>query len=165
MARSAPSSVPPTARRISSDRSTGRTRAREPPFHQPFTFPSREGRTMTVAETREFLRARGCPEPVVSAGADGLVEEWENLVDRVEKGYPLGLDDYLNDLDGRELIAALMSAVARALTPVQKRRLVAADERMRAAVQPLEHCLWGDRLAAARSTTSSAPHPTRSRPK
>jgi hypothetical protein len=104
---------------------------------------------MTVAETREFLRARGCPEPVVSAGADGLVEEWERLVDQVEKGYPLGLDDYLNDLDGRELIAALMSAVSRALTPVQKRRLVAADERMRAAVQPLEHCLWGDRLAAA----------------
>lgn len=104
---------------------------------------------MTVAETREFLRARGCPEPVVSAGADGLVEEWERVVEQVERGYPLGLDDYLNDMDGRELIAALMHAVARALTPVQKRRLVAADERMRAAVEPLAHCLWGDRLAAA----------------
>ena len=104
---------------------------------------------MTVAETREFLRARGCPEPVVSGGADGLVEEWERVVAQVEQGYPLGLDDYLNDMDGRELIAALMNAVARALTPVQKRRLVAADERMRAAVQPLAHCLWGDRLAAA----------------
>ena len=104
---------------------------------------------MTVAETREFLRTRGCPEPVVSAGADGLVEAWERVVAQVEQGYPLGLDDYLNDMDGRELIAALMSAVARALTPVQKRRLVAADERMRAASQPLAHCLWGDRLAAA----------------
>jgi len=104
---------------------------------------------MTVAETREFLRARGCPEPVVNAGADGLVEEWDRVVTQVEQGYPLGLDDYLNDMDGRELIAAVMGAVVRALTPVQKRRLVAADERMRAAVQPLAHCLWGDRLAAA----------------
>ena len=104
---------------------------------------------MTVAETREFLRARGCPEPVVAAGADGLVEEWERIVEQVEQGYPLGLDDYLNDMDGRELIAALMSAVSRALSPPQKRRLTAADERMRAAVTPLQHCLWGDRLAAA----------------
>jgi len=104
---------------------------------------------MTVGETREFLRARGCPEPVVTAGADGLVSDWERVVEQVEKGYPLGLDDYLNDMDGRELIAALMASVARALAPPQKRRLLAADERMRAATVPLAHCLWGDRLAAA----------------
>jgi hypothetical protein len=110
---------------------------------------------MTVAETREFLRARGCPEPVVNAGAEGLIEEWERVVGQVEQGYPLGLDDYLNDLDGRELIAALMAAVSRALTPVQKRRLLAADERMRVASVPLTHCLWGDRLAAANGWDAS----------
>ena len=104
---------------------------------------------MTVGEIRDFLRARGCPEGVVAAGADGLIEEWERVVDSVEKGYPLGLDDYLNDMDGRELIAALMGTLSRALTPTQKRALEAADARMRAAITPLGRCLWGERLAAA----------------
>lgn len=104
---------------------------------------------MSVAETKEFLRSRGCPEGVVAGGADGLIEEWERVVGLVETGYKLGLDDYLNDLDGRELIAALVAHITRALTPTQKRRLEAADMRMRAAVKPLGRCLWGDRLAAA----------------
>lgn len=104
---------------------------------------------MTVAETKEFLRSRGCPEGVVAGGVDGLIEDWERVVGQIESGYPLGLDDYLNDMDGRELIAALMATIARALTPAQKRRLEAADLRMRAAVKPLGRCLWGDRLAAA----------------
>ncbi len=104
---------------------------------------------MSVGEIKEFLRGRGCPEGVVSAGVEGLIEEWERVVGQVEAGYPLGLDDYLNDMDGRELIAAVTAAVARALTPAQKRRLAAADERMRAAVLPLGRCLWGERLAAA----------------
>ena len=104
---------------------------------------------MSVAETREFLRARGCPEAVVMAGADGLIEEWERVVGQVEAGYPLGFDDYLNDMDGRELIAALVASISRVLNPPQKRRLEAADARMRAATKPLGRCLWGPRLAAA----------------
>jgi hypothetical protein len=53
---------------------------------------------------REFLSDRGCPDEVVTAGLDGLVSEWERAVVQVESGYPLGLDDYLNDLDGRQLL-------------------------------------------------------------
>ena len=104
---------------------------------------------MSVAETKEFLRARGCPEGVVAAGADGLIEEWERVIGQIETGYPLGLDDYLNDMDGRELIALLMASVSRALSPPQKRRLEAADTRARATLRPLGRCLWGPRLAAA----------------
>ena len=111
---------------------------------------------MTVGETRDFLRARGCPEGVVAGGVDGLIEDWERVADQVERGYPLGLDDYLNDMDGRELIAALMATVARALAPPQRRRLEAADARMRAAVTPLGRCLWGERLADANDWDATA---------
>jgi len=104
---------------------------------------------VTVAEIREFLRARGCPETVVAGGAEGLIDEWERVVASIEAGYPLGLDDYLNDMDGRELIAAVMASIARALTPIQKRRLAAADARLRAVLVPHGGCLWGERLAAA----------------
>lgn len=104
---------------------------------------------MTVGETRDFLRARGCPEGVVAAGADGLIVGWEAIVEMVETGYPLGLDDYLNDMDSRELIAALIATVPRALAPPQKRRLEAADARMRTIVAPHGRCLWGERMANA----------------
>lgn len=104
---------------------------------------------MTVPEIREFLRVRGCPETVVAAGAEGLVEEWERVVASVETGYRLGLDDYLNDMDGRELIATLMASIARVLTPAQRRRLDAADARMKTLLVPHGGCLWGERLAAA----------------
>ncbi len=38
-------------------------------------------------------------------GGEGLVRRWRDFVAQVEKGYPLGLDDYRNDLDVRTLIA------------------------------------------------------------
>ena len=104
---------------------------------------------MTATAIREFLRARGCPETVVEAGAEGLIEEWERVVAAIETGYPLGLDDYLNDIDGREMIAAVREAVPRALTPTQRRRLELADSRARAQMVPHGKCLWGERLAAA----------------
>ena len=54
---------------------------------------------------RRKLRERGAPEHIVSDGGEGLVRRWRQFVEQVEKGYPLGLDDYRNDLDIRTLIA------------------------------------------------------------
>lgn len=98
---------------------------------------------------RDFLRSRGCPEPVVSAGIAGLIEDWDRITQEIETGYKLGLDDYLNDMDARELIAAALAAVPKILTPTLRRKLDAADQRARAALAPAGRCLWGPRLAAA----------------
>ena len=104
---------------------------------------------MSVEAVRDFLRSRGCPEPVVSAGIAGLIEDWERITEEIETGYKLGLDDYLNDIDARELIAATLAAVPKILTPTLRRKLEAADKRARAALVPAGRCLWGPRLAAA----------------
>jgi len=104
---------------------------------------------MSAEELREFLRSRGCPEPVASAGLAGLIEDWERIAEEIETGYKLGLDDYLNDMDARELIAAAIAAVQKVLTPALRRRLEAADQKARAALVPAGRCLWGPRLAAA----------------
>ena len=54
---------------------------------------------------RRFLRARGSPAHVVEEGLEGLVRGWEETVERVAAGYPLDtIEDYLNDLDGRQLL-------------------------------------------------------------
>jgi hypothetical protein len=54
---------------------------------------------------RRTLQERGAPEHIVRDGGEGLVRRWRQFVEQVEKGYPLGLDDYRNDLDIRTLIA------------------------------------------------------------
>ena len=53
----------------------------------------------------EYLRENGYPEHVVREGRVGLVSKWREFVGQVEKGYPLGLEDYRNDLDVRAILA------------------------------------------------------------
>jgi len=95
----------------------------------------------------EFLRKRGCPEHTVRGGLRGLAENWEEVVRSVGEGYSLGLDDYLNDMDGRQL---LEDALAEA--PGQERKSVLgrvrkADAALRKLVRPSGRCLWGDETA------------------
>jgi hypothetical protein len=52
-----------------------------------------------------MLREHGAADYIVREGAAGLITRWRTFVAQVEKGYPLGLEDYRNDLDIRNLIA------------------------------------------------------------
>jgi len=98
-------------------------------------------------EVRDFLRERGCPEEVIAAGLEGLVAEWERVVDQVEAGYELGLDDYLNDLDGRQLLEEVLVLARPADREAALERIRAADEHMKGLVNPTEECLWGESVA------------------
>ncbi len=60
---------------------------------------------MTDLEVQEYLRENGYPEHIVREGRAGLVRRWREFVEQVERGYPLGLEDYRNDLDVRAIIA------------------------------------------------------------
>ncbi len=53
---------------------------------------------------RKFLRDHKYPPHLVKGGRDGLVRRWREFVEQVEKGYPLGLEDYRNDLDIRAIL-------------------------------------------------------------
>ena len=108
---------------------------------------------MSVEKVREFLRERGCTESVADAGLAGLVSAWEDVVESLGTGYDQGLDDYLHDVDGREMIAAVIAGVPGALTPALKRRLAEIDKRAKAALEPHTRCLWGDRLAKSNGWT------------
>jgi hypothetical protein len=102
---------------------------------------------MTREAVRAFLESRGCDESVVAGGLEGLVASWEGVGDALERGYPLDtLDDYLNDMDVRQLIEEALRAVPEARRSVAA-RLELADRRVRASLAPRERCLWGDILA------------------
>ena len=62
---------------------------------------------MTDDQMAAYLRENGYAEHVVRAGRAGLIERWRKFVESVERGYPLGLEDYRNDLDLRGIIAML----------------------------------------------------------
>lgn len=102
---------------------------------------------MIEHDVREFLRARGAPDTVVAAGFDGLLEQWARTVQHVERGYPFTLDDYLNDLDARQLLDETLSAIPGVLTVARAKRLAELDARMRAATKRRDTCLWGDAIA------------------
>jgi hypothetical protein len=109
----------------------------------------------TSAAVREFLERRGCPTEVAAGGLEALVAQWESVADALDRGYPLDtLDDYLNDMDARQLIDDAIRAVPGAGDALRG-RLETADRRVRALVTPRERCLWGDRIATSHGWTSA----------
>lgn len=95
---------------------------------------------------REFLKQRGAAEHIVQGGLAGLVEAWERVVDSVKLGYAFGLEDYLNDMDVRQLLDEALATAPSEHAYVQ--RVLRADETMRRVVKPIGGCLWGEKNAA-----------------
>src|SRR4030095_3394704 len=87
---------------------------------------------------RDYLRERGCGDYVIEGGLEGLVENWEETVREVEEGYSLTLDDYLNDLDARQLIAEALLVAPDDQRAAVNARLNHADEKMRNLTAPAQ---------------------------
>jgi hypothetical protein len=60
---------------------------------------------MTDEQVQAYLNENGYPEHVAREGRAGLLRRWREFVEQVERGYPLGLEDYRNDLDVRAILA------------------------------------------------------------
>ncbi len=87
---------------------------------------------MTDAEIQDYLDRNGYPEHVVREGRAGLLRRWREFVEQVERGYPLGLEDYRNDLDVRAILslAGAEDDEVRALDERLKKLLTATDKRV-----------------------------------
>lgn len=78
------------------------------------------------------------------------VERWAQVVEEVERGYSLTFDDYLNDVDLRQLIARTVRGVPPSVRDAfagLRDELHALDMRFIAATEPTGHCIWGDSIA------------------
>ena len=114
---------------------------------------------MSARETgglEEFLRGQGASDRVVQGGLDVLLAGWERTVAAVEAGFASGYEDYLNDLDGRQLLAQALERVSPAQAAVVAERLEALDARMRGATTPVARCLWGMIVAEEEGWTPKA---------
>ena len=95
----------------------------------------------------EFLQAKGAPPHVVKRGLAGLMEDWEKVVVLIGRGYDSGLDDYLNDMDLRQLLEETFKVVSEGEKQKFQERLQEADARMRSLTKPASKCLWGEKVA------------------
>jgi len=96
---------------------------------------------------REFLRRSGAPYSVVAQGLRGLVENWERVVNQVVQGYNLTFDDYLNDMDGRQLLANALELAPEEIRNAFLPRVYDADRRIRLNLVSAGGCLWGGIVA------------------
>lgn len=103
--------------------------------------------TDETAETpiHRLLRDRGAPDALVRGGLPGLLEAWRGIVASVEGVYPLGLDDFLNDMDLRDLLAAALPLADEPEGRAARHAVAALDDRLRAACAPAP-CLWGEEV-------------------
>lgn len=101
-----------------------------------------------VDRVRVWLAARGCPPFVVDGGLEGLVAGWEKFVNELESGYPDALDEYRNDVDGRELLDGALAVASEDDRRGLSRRVRVADRRARAALVLNSRCIWGSQNAA-----------------
>jgi len=117
--------------------------------------PPAGGRRETEAAVRAFLERRGGDGRLVSNGLDALLSSWEGVAEALEKGYPLDtLDDYLNDMDLRQILQEALQSVPAA-RPLAATRLDRADAKVRALLVPHRECLWGERLERSRGWTAA----------
>lgn len=117
--------------------------------------PPRRGALMHDA-VRLFLRQRGCAEHVVRGGLEGLLAHWESVVDEVDGVYPLGLDDYLDDMDTRQIIEESLAVATPAERGAAWARLREADARLQRLVVEAGRCLWGEDIARENGWTREA---------
>lgn len=94
---------------------------------------------------RDRLKELGASEHIVSGGLDGLVKKWESIVESISTGYKWDLDEYLNDIDVRQLLEDVITRIAD-VSPVLLERINAADELMRRSTKASK-CIWGEQAA------------------
>ena len=102
---------------------------------------------MSSDSVKRYLESRGCDPELVAGGLGGLVEAWARVVEDVARGgYSLGLDDYLNDMDTRDILEGALEASGAGAQAVAA-RLSTLDKLFLAATRPCDRCLWGPALA------------------
>ncbi len=104
---------------------------------------------------RAWLQARGCPPHVVKGGFSGLIKQWQQIVTGITAGYAMGLEDYLNDLDVRQLLEEALQQLPQKQAARRRSEIARIDAQLRAAVKIQPYCLYGQTLAGEKGWHAS----------
>ena len=92
---------------------------------------------------RQFLQDRAAAPHLVEGGLEGLIEAWQKAVQGLAHDAPLQWEQFLNDLDLRQLIHEALLHADEAVRRAVLEKLDAADRAFRARVRPTHRCAWG----------------------
>ncbi len=95
---------------------------------------------------RQYLRRRGCSPTIVKGGLEGLLKHWQGTVEAVGEGYDLTMDDYLNDMDTRDILAGALDVLNSDQRTAAEAHLEKLDRRFR---DLTVECgpVWGEQVA------------------
>lgn len=97
-----------------------------------------------------YLISRGCAPLLVRRGLAGLLDQWTAIVTAAERERDQSLDEWLNDMDLRDILAGALAAAAPRERWTAALRLDDADQRFHSLTVPCP-CLWGDAIAHTNS--------------
>jgi hypothetical protein len=83
------------------------------------------------------------PGPPKVADLSELIDQWAEFTADLEKGYSFDLDNWLNDVDVRELILEALPMFSREEMGEYALKLDQADAAFRAATRDFKKCVWG----------------------
>ena len=89
-----------------------------------------------------YLAERGVADHVRARGLRGIIDDWARIAASAER-YDLTLDDWINDLDLRDIIAGALTATSPSDQHRMRAALARADERFRAATVECSRPLGG----------------------
>ncbi len=88
------------------------------------------------------------PGPPNVADLQELIDQWATFAGDLEReGYTFDLDNWLNDVDVRELILEALPMFSREEMGDHALKLDAADQAFRAATREFKRCVWGSGTA------------------
>ena len=93
---------------------------------------------------REYCRRKGFGHLVIYGTFDYLLKGWETTVSSIVSGkFPLSLDEYRNDMDGRKILSELIEVADNALPAGIEEQMWQLDCDIRKSLQPSSVCIWG----------------------
>lgn len=90
---------------------------------------------------RRYLKSRGVSSELIEGGLEAAIDRWD-VISRTAKTYDFTLDDWLNDMDLRDIIAGAMGVAEAAERKAVSERLEKADNRLREATVQTGS-IWG----------------------
>ncbi|MEO6864220.1 MAG: hypothetical protein ABI229_02095 [Gemmatimonadaceae bacterium] len=96
----------------------------------------------------QYFAERGVPDEVRRTGLAGIIAKWTAIAGTAAR-YDLTLDDWLNDVDLRDIIAGAVTAAPESERNTIREALDRADTLFRAATVATKRSMSGDAVASA----------------
>lgn len=97
---------------------------------------------------REYCIKRDFAERVCNEGLDYLLETWKRTVNEISEGYRGLFDEFLNDMDGRQIISELMPFATEEERTRMLEPLASLDDSFLKGTRAVNVCIWGENQAA-----------------